>query len=296
MTPDTWGIPGPTFLVLFLAAVVVVATAAAVHRRSLFAGDSRLDVERLTPERIAYLNGRERLAVYTAMGGLRAAEAIGSGDGRTLRQTGALPAGASALDGAVYHAAGRRIRAREIGSDMWVVSALGDLRADLERTGLATTAEQRRTARLWALPAGALVLLGIARLVAGSANGHPVGLLIPSVAAAVAVVVAALVAGSSVRTRAAIRGLDKLRKDHRYLSPRQSPAYATYGAGGAALGVALFGASSLYAMDPGFAAEAGIRKAEALGGTDGWIGGGSSCAGASGGGGGCGGGDGGCGG
>src|SRR5689334_15870843 len=103
MTADTWGIPGPTFLVLYLAAIAVVAVAATVDHRSLCHGDTRLDVERLAPEKIAYLNGRERLAVYTSMGALRAAEAIGSGEGQILVQTGPLPAGATALDSAVYH-------------------------------------------------------------------------------------------------------------------------------------------------------------------------------------------------
>lgn len=293
MTADTWGIPGPTFLVLYLAAIVVVAVAATVHRRSLFNGDSRLDVERLAPEKVAYLNGRDRLAVYTSMGALRAAEAIGSGQGQILVQTGQLPAGATALDSAVYHAAGRQIRAREIISDGWVVSALGDLRADLERNGLATTSEQRRTARLWAIPAGALVLLGIARLIDGIDNGKPVGFLLLSLVVAIAVTIVLVAAGASVRTRAATRGLSQLRASHQYLSPRQSPSYATYGAGGAALGVALFGGASLYAMDPAFAAEAEISKGSSgYDGSSGWAGGSSSCGGGGsgcGGGGGCGG-------
>ena len=289
MTPDTWGIPGPTFLVLYLAAIAVLAVAAYLHRRTLFAGDPRLDVERLAPENIAYLNGRERLAVYTAMGPLRAAGAIGGGDGSTLVQTSPLPDGASPLTSAVYYAAGRRIRAREILSDTWVVSALGDLRADLERNGLATTAGQRRTARRWAIPAAVLVLLGIARLIDGIGNGKPVGFLVPSIFTAIIVMIVTLGAASSVRTRAAARGLSTVRKRLSYLSPRQSPAYATYGADGAAMGVALFGAASLYAMDPGFAAEAGIRQNDTLGGSDGWTGGGSSSS-CGGGGGGCGGG------
>jgi hypothetical protein len=62
------------------------------------------------------------------------------------------------------------------------------------------------------------------------------------------------------------------------------------------MGVALFGAASLYAMDPAFAAEAEIQRITASGGTSGFTGGdgggGSSCSGGSscGGGGGCGGG------
>src|SRR6266511_4975391 len=167
MTPDTWGIPGPTFLIYFLGAVVAVSILAAVHRRVLFAGNTATDVERLGPQQIAYLNGRDKLAVYTALGGLRAAGASGSGPGKTLMPTGPLPSGVTPLDTAVYNAAGRRVRARELSSDQWVVAAVTQLREGLESSGLAVTAAQRRTARLWTIVGAGLVVLGIARLVAG---------------------------------------------------------------------------------------------------------------------------------
>ena len=143
MTPDTWGIPGPTFLIIFLGAVVAAAIVAAVHRRVLFAGDTRTDVGRLSPQQVAYLNGRDRQAIYTALGGLRAADAIGSGPDRTLVQTGPLPTGATPLDTAVYNAAGRRIHARDLAADPWVTSAVSQLREGLENAGLARTAAQR---------------------------------------------------------------------------------------------------------------------------------------------------------
>jgi hypothetical protein len=98
-----------------------------------------------------------------------------------------------------------------------------------------------------------------------------------------------------MRTKAGTAALGTLRAQHSYLSPKQSPAYATYGAAAAGMGVALFGAASLYALDPGFAAEAEIQRDMASGGS-GYSGDGgsssSSCSGGSscGGGGGCGGG------
>src|SRR5690349_4989689 len=165
MTPNTWGIPGPTFLIIYLGAIVAAAILAAIHRRLLFAGDTRTDVERLGPQQVAYLNGRDRQAIYTALGGLRAAGAIASGPDRTLTQTGPLPAGVTPLDTAVYNAAGRHIRARDVGSDPWVRAAVDELRERLENVGLVRTAAQRRTARLWAVAGVALVLIGIARLV-----------------------------------------------------------------------------------------------------------------------------------
>ncbi|MDG4826789.1 TIGR04222 domain-containing membrane protein [Asanoa sp. WMMD1127] len=89
------------------------------------------------------------------------------------------------------------------------------------------------------------------------------------------------------RTRAGDRLLDRLRREHAYLAPSQTPSYATYGPAGAALAVALFGLAALVHLDPAFATEAELqalaRKPED----------GGSCGG---GGGGCGGGDcGGCG-
>jgi uncharacterized protein (TIGR04222 family) len=289
MTPDTWGIPGPTFLLSFVGAVVVLAILATVHRRSLFAGAPGTDVERLGPQQIAYLNGRGKLAVYTALGGLRAAGAIGSGPDKTLVQSGPLPSGLTPLDSAVYNAAGRRIRAREVAADQWVVAAIDQLREGLEATGLATTARQRRIARLWGVAGGALIVLGIARLIAGIANDKAVGFLVLAIFATVIVTITLLGKSKATATRAATKGLTRLRKQHDYLSPGQSPAYATYGASGAAMGVALFGAASLYAMDPAFAADAEIQRASALG--SGYSGGSSGSSGGScGGGGGCGGG------
>ncbi|HET6533096.1 MAG TPA: TIGR04222 domain-containing membrane protein [Actinoplanes sp.] len=292
----TWGIPGPTFLVIYLAAVVGVAALSAVHRRILFRGDPSADAGRLGPQQVAYLGGRDRLAIYTAIGGLRAAGAIGSGPGRTLVQTGQLPAGVTPLDTAVYNAAGRRVRGRDVVADQWVDAAVTQLREGLERAGLAVTAAQRRTARLWALAAGALVLLGVIRFVAGVQNDKPVGFLFPATFFAVILSIVAVVQANRVPTYAATRAIRDLRRQHTYLSPRQSPSYATYGAAGAAMGVALYGAASLYAMDPAFAAGAEIQRITASGGTSGFTGGdgggGSSCSGGSscGGGGGCGGG------
>jgi uncharacterized protein (TIGR04222 family) len=295
MTPATWGIPGPTFLIAYLGAIIVVAILAAVHRRIISAGRAD-DVNRLGAQEIAYLTGRDRLAVYTAIGGLRASGAIGSGPDKTLLQTGPMPTGVTPLDTAVYNAAGRRIPAREVVTDTWVQSAVDELRQRLEEKGLATTAAQRRIARLWLLPAVALILLGIARLVAGIRNDHPVGFLVPSIFFAVIMAVTVLVRASRVTTAAATKGVAAIRRQSMYLSPRQSPSYATYGATGAAMGVALFGASSLYAMDPAFAADAEIQRVNAAGWSAGTSGGGGSCGSSSSCGGSSGGGGGGCGG
>ncbi|MCA2212232.1 TIGR04222 domain-containing membrane protein [Jidongwangia harbinensis] len=296
---DTWGISGPAFLVLYLVLIVAVAVAAAVHRRILFRGDTGVDVDRLGPQQIAYLNGGARLAVYTALGGLRAAGALGTGPGRTLVQSGPLPSGVTPLDTAVHHAAGRQVPAREVGSDQWVVRAVEQLRDGLETAGLAVTRGQRRAALMWSVAGAAVVLLGFARLVDGLQNDRPVGFLLGLIVLAAVVTVWMLVRASATRTPAASTGLMRMRHSNAHLAPAQRPSYATYGATGAAMGVALYGAGALYLMDPAFAAEAEIRQAAnnslASGGSG--CSSGSSCSsGGGGGGGGCGGGGGGCGG
>lgn len=295
---DTWGIPGSTFLVLFLCGLAGIAVLSVIHRRVLFAGHPGTEATRLGAQQAAYLTGGDKRAVFASLGGLRASGAIGSGARRAITQTGPLPAGVTPLDTAVYNAAGRRTRIQDLTRDPWVASALTQLREGLETAGFAVTPAQRRTARMWALAAALMAVAGMARVVDGMQNDKPVFYLVLLLPVTVALAVITLVRASVTQTRAARRSLNELRSRHAYLMPSLSPSYPTYGADGAAMGVALWGTSSLYAMDPAFAAEAGIERTAASGGAAG----GTSCgAGAtssssscsSGGGGGCGGGGGG---
>jgi uncharacterized protein (TIGR04222 family) len=292
---DTWGISGPAFLVLFFTVLVAVLILSAIHRRVLFHGDRRAAVDRLGPQQVAYLNGGDQLAVYAALGGLRGAGAITGGPGKTLHQAGPLPAGVTPLDTAIYNAAGRRIRARDLVRDDWVGSALRQLREGLEAQGLAVSPARLKVARLWGVAGAALILLGVGRVVDGLQNDKPVTFLVIALLIAAAATLF-LVKRKRRATYAADRGLRALRRQHEYLAPHQSPSYATYGATGVAMGVALYGTTALYTMDPAFAAEAEVQRMNASGGT-GSSGGGdsgssSSCSGGSsscGGGGGCGG-------
>lgn len=288
--PDTWGIPGPTFLIYYIGAMVAVAVLAAIHRRMLLRGPRDARVDHLGPQQLAYLNGGDQLAVYAALGGLRAAGAIGSGPGRTLVQTGPPPAGSTPLDNAVHLAAGRGVRARDVRSDQWVATALVQLRDGLEADGLAVSASALREARLWVLGGIAILLAGVARLVTGISDDKPVLFLLPLLFFAV-VLTFALIIRRRFATDVAIRGMRHLRQANQHLAPSHSPAYATYGSGDAAMGVALFGTASLHSMDPEFAAEAEVQRAAATGGGSSSCSGGSSCGtGGGGGGGGCGGG------
>ncbi|MFG1606264.1 TIGR04222 domain-containing membrane protein [Actinoplanes sp. NPDC049265] len=292
---DTWGIPGPTFVGYYVVAVIAAALIAWVARRILFAGPSGDTRLTLAPQQVAYLNGRDNLAVYASLTGLRAAGVLTSGAGGFLQVAGSMPAGLTPLDVAVYNAAGRGVRTRDLNQDQHVRSALDQLRESVERTGYATTASQRSMARLWACLPVAVVLLGVARMIAGVQNGKAVGNLTLLLVVAVIAAILALVRANRGATYATGKALRQLRKDNQHLAPRMSPSLTTYGASTAAMGVGLFGAASLYAMDPAFAADAEIRRNI---GTDASGGGsscssGSSCSGGSscgGGGGGCGGG------
>ncbi|MFI7543353.1 TIGR04222 domain-containing membrane protein [Actinoplanes sp. NPDC049599] len=292
---DTWGIPGPAFLVLYFAATVAVLILSAIHRRVLFAGDRRAELTRLGPQQVAYLNGGDQLAVYAALGGLRGAGAIAGGPGKTLYQAGPMPAGVTPLDNAIYNAAGRRIRARDLAGDQWVVAAVRQLREGLEAQGLAVPEARRKTAQAWSLAGLALLVLGVGRLVDGIQNDKPVGFLVVAIVIA-GIVTVVLLTRKRRATHAADKGMAALRQQHAYLSPGQSPSYATYGATGAAMGVALYGTAALYTMDPAFAAEAEVQRINSSTGSNtggGDSGSSSSCGGGSsscGGGGGCGGG------
>jgi uncharacterized protein (TIGR04222 family) len=274
----TWGVPGPAFLIFYLASAVALLVLATLHRRAVFAGSDSARTTSLGPQQAAYLNGGQRLAVYTSLGGLRAAGAIGTA-GNTLVQTSAMPAGITPLDAAIHNAAGRQARTKDLPQDSWVISAITQLRDGLESAGLATTAAQRRTVRMWGVAGFVLVALGVLRIFAGLADDRPVGYLIPCVILMAVVSIFLLGRGAQMRTRAATAAVKDLKSRHAYLAPDSSPSYATYGASGAAMGVALYGTTTLYAMDPAFAAEAEIQRAAAgsSGGSGSTCSSGSSC-------------------
>ncbi|MEV4756223.1 TIGR04222 domain-containing membrane protein [Micromonospora sp. NPDC049559] len=291
---DTWGISGPAFLAFYFAAVCVLLLAAVAHRAYLFAGRSRRP-EELGPQQVAYLNGGERLALYTSLGGLRGAGAVTVSPDRTLAVSGTLPEDGTPLDRAVYGAAGNGVRPGALASEPSVAAALTRLREGLERARLVPTAAHRRQARYLPLLMFALDGLGLLRLAAGLANDKPVvGLIFLIILNSVlAVVLFAVVPRHTRAARAAIR---TLRNRNPHLSPAVNPAYQTYGPVAAAMGVALFGGAVLWAFDPAFAEEAEVPTgmvygSVAAGGSGGGSSGGGCGAGSS-----CGGGGGGCGG
>jgi uncharacterized protein (TIGR04222 family) len=163
--------------------------------------------------------------------------------------------------------------------------AVAAVRERLRRAGLAPTPEQQaryRAAGVWFLP---LLALGVARVIAGTANGRPVGFLVALLIVS-AVMAAALCLRVPRATELGRRTLGRLRSE---------TGRPTAGASPAELGMAtaLFGAGVLWAADVETALTLRVPREHGalLGGVTGGVGdggGGGSCGGGGGCGGGCG--------
>jgi uncharacterized protein (TIGR04222 family) len=285
----TWGISGPTFLLIYVALGIVVVVGAIIWRRRSTSGPTG-PIRSLTPTEVAILTGGRQLAVYSSLASLRAAEAVQI-DGGHLRQIGPVPPGAPELDRAIHAAAGQRtLRSRDAVGDPSVAGVLDRTEAQLTDAGLLLSPAVRSHVRRGALAGVALLAFGIIRAIAGTQNGKPIGnLVLLLVLAGAATLALCYVPRLSRAARSAVA---TMRRDASHLRPSQSPSWATYGPASAALGVGLFGTAAIWAADPAFAADAEISRqsfaSSGYSGGDGG-GGGSSCGGGGCGGGGCGG-------
>lgn len=281
---DTWGISGPQFLVVYAALLALGLLLAILLRRA--AGGPDQPGRTPTPAEAALLAEGTDRAVYASVAGLRAAGALGTGTGQQLVATGPLPIGATRLDGAVYEAARRGVALRQVPSDPLVASALAEVQASAKGAGWLLDAGQRGRARMGGLLLLGLTAFGVVRVFAGLANERPVGFLSLLTFATALLAIGFLAAAPRI-SRAGRSALARLRNGNAHLNPKQSPAWATYGVTGAALGVAIYGTAALWAADPAFAAAAGLRRpaADSSSASSGGDGGGGD-----GGGGGCGGG------
>jgi len=281
---ETWGISGPSFLVLYAALVVAAAGAALLVQRSRGPRGAAGDHE-LGPAEAAYLSGGRVLAVTAALASLRADGRVDKA-GSMLFTAGATPLGADAqpLERAAYRSLGAGTR-----SVSWIRKVVGGseelkaIRATLEERGLLLRrAALMRTRAIIVLIFAPLLVLAAARMVAGVSNDRPIAFLI--VASVLTVVVMAyFLEGDGARTPRGESVLAELRSRHRSLVSRRD---RLAGAGPADLGLAigLFGVGAIWSADAAFAAEMGLPREAAAGGGGGGFGGGG------GGGGGCGGG------
>jgi uncharacterized protein (TIGR04222 family) len=290
---DTWGISGPAFLILFLGAAATILALTLWQRRQVFRGPDHVNVESLSPQQLAFLNGGRQLAMQTSLLWLRQSGAVShDGEGKLTRVSGHPAQGATELDRAVLHAASTGAYARTMISNNGVRTALTRMEDSLIRAGLAVAESDRRAVRRGPWLLLLLVVVGFVRLVVGLGNDKPVLLLALSLA--VLSPVAFVLFRRPVTTKAARAALDRLRRRHSYLAPAQRPAFDTYGPASTALAVGLFGGAVLWQADPALALESQAIAARNAGASTGGgstgcgssSGGGSSC----GGGGGCGGG------
>src|SRR5262249_17986790 len=136
-------------------------------------------------------------------------------------------------------------------SDPTVTNALRRIGDRLIEDGLVLSPAQRGTARAAALAVLAVAALGVARIVAGIATHKPVGFLVW--ASIVVLLVGLRLLAVPKMSRAGRNLLRRVRSSNAHLRPSRSPSWATYGAAGATLGVALYGTMALWAADPAFA-------------------------------------------
>ena len=297
---DTWGISSSTFLLAYIVLAAAVVVGSVRTRRALtdvFAErpPGRVDTR---PYDVAFLNGGPDLALTAALSAMHRTGTIGTA-GRGVVVTTARPdARADELERAVHHAAATAVPRRQLAAAGGVASALHRIEQRLIAAGLLLSGERRARIRLvggWVLVVAAL---GLVRIVAGVANGRPVGFLIILVVLLLVVGVL-LVVRVPRRTRGGDALLRRLAADHHALAPSMRPDWEVYGPAGAALSIGVFGVGALWAADPAFATELAAQRAASQSAAGGYAGGGDSGSGGgdSGGGGGCGGGGcGGCGG
>jgi uncharacterized protein (TIGR04222 family) len=289
---DTWGISGPQFLLLYVALFAVTVLVVVLARRRALAGPpGAATPARLDPYEAAWLNGGSVLVATTAVTTLLRDGFLTSTSrrGRRVRlgTRAAPPAGAHPVEWATYQlvAAQPNRTLADVQAALGREPAVAAVRERLRLGGLAPTPEQRaryRAAGLWFVP---LLVLGGARVAAGSANGRPVGFLVVLLVVTVAAAVVPALRVPEV-TALGRRTLGRLRADTRKPSVGASPAEL-------GMATALFGAGVLWAADVETALALRVPREHGahLGGIGhvGGDGGGASCGGGGCGGGGCGG-------
>jgi uncharacterized protein (TIGR04222 family) len=173
---DTWGIPGPLFTSLYLGLLVLPALFAVVRTGLLRRGRPAGAPER-TEELALLTGGRLRVGEVVVARLLERQAARMDSTGRLHRVSGDAPddLGRAAL-GRIAKTGSSVDRVR---SEVWYHPAVAELETGLVARGLLTDVRKLRltwvftTVAYWALCA-----LGVVRMIAGSATGHPTGYLL----------------------------------------------------------------------------------------------------------------------
>ncbi|MGH3714661.1 MAG: TIGR04222 domain-containing membrane protein [Micromonosporaceae bacterium] len=265
----TWGIDGPTFLLVYAVLAGVSLIAVAMLRQRALTTVARRDPttpRTLRPTSVAYLAGGEEYAIVVSLVMLRCTGSVAGNESGELVSSGDAPAGASRLELAAHRAVREGATTRD---QVWrhsaVFAELAGIRRRLRKRGLLLSQAARRRARLaslWLLP---VICLGTARAVAGILNGRPIGFLVALILATLAVGLYLVRTPADV-TPAGRRVLDDLRADNFRLSPKWSPALATYGPRATGLAVALFGGAALMHADRDVAEASGGALSGGFGG------------------------------
>ncbi|MBO2452526.1 TIGR04222 domain-containing membrane protein [Actinomadura barringtoniae] len=278
---DLWGISDQTFLIAYASAGVVCLVLALAVRIAVRGGHPA--TREIHPYEASYLTGGGRHAIATSLMALRLDGAVDVTPDGQVWAAGPLRTATTPLDQAIHAAVqrGEGGTTARLTVDDGVRQAIEDLRDGLAVQGLALSKSGRRTVYLASLPLKAVILLGLVRWVWMIFDHHMSArafLVFP----VIFVLVAAfnLVGGKDRETtRAGRAALRELAERNAHLDPKMSPAWATYGIGGAALGVALFGTAALMSIDPAFSQTMGLGRYLQLAGSSassGWSGSSSS--------------------
>lgn len=158
---DTWGIPGPTFVVLYIGAAVVAFAATLLLRRSLSRG--RRPARDLDTNEIAYLSGGAGQTLAAVLTGLRVSGRIEVDEDR-IRVTQPVERDSGGLDGSIL----RAIRLRADDADQLLKSSyvrreMGEIERRLVSDGLLLGDRARSRWGLATLTLWAVLALGIVR-------------------------------------------------------------------------------------------------------------------------------------
>lgn len=312
---DTWGIPGPTFLAIYAILLVLPLIVALLWTIAVKVGRktprAAVSGPQPTTYELAYLAGGPDRVVDTAIATLVDRGTLRVSSAKELQLTGAEPA--DPIERAVAKSAkpGHKSTTRGIRDRLRMSGPMQALAKDLEARGLVVadrTPQIRQVAFVLYL---AVLVLGVARLIAGISSDRPVGFLIPLlISAAFATLIARALKNKRSGPRPTSEGsrvLHRAKSAHGRERKRGVPTGQVVGGaaggavlGGAAVAVALGGLAfypdeelSAALIPPpvsggfGGGSSGGGSSCSSSGGSSCSSGGGSSCGG--GGGGGCGG-------
>jgi uncharacterized protein (TIGR04222 family) len=268
LASDTWGILGPTFVAIYLAASVAAVAATLRLRRRVRAGNP--PQHELRPIEIAYLAGGPEWVLYTTIVALRMTGAIEprTQDGLHVAEDEnapgerEVPAPEPATD-ADAGGAGDMIMATlltirfkpgcsrwDLSHDRNIAKAVDRIRQRLVHTGLLLGEDAKRSWKLTLLPVWLVVAVGAGAttLAAAGLNGaEAVGYL--SVMLALVLTGLLLRRSPGISTRAGEAALAQLRTEHRHLAPDMSPAWESHDPVSVVTAAALYGPEILLEID-----------------------------------------------